>query len=222
MLPRAAPGAAGVTGHPGEADFLTVVARLQQLQHLEAYFALDGHPQLQLYSGLTASSHLTVLNLTDPEGQLLPHGAAQHMFPAGRVLAQLQSLTLRGMCSGGLWCLEAADLRSVVSACPGLHRLEILGVVEVSATQALLDLPACCSELKVGGWALNDASARVIAKLTQLADLEWFDSESLTDAGFEHLTKLTGLTRLHMYDMDGLSDVVAGRQMHAVGPGLNR
>jgi hypothetical protein len=138
------------------------VASLQQLQHLELYFVLDGHPQLQLYSGLTASSQLTVPSLTDPEEQVLPHGAAQHMFPAGRVLAQLQSLTLRSSCEGDMSCLTAADLRSVISACPNLRRLEVPGTVQTGGVQALLNLPACCSELKVGGQAFDDFSAALL------------------------------------------------------------
>jgi hypothetical protein len=168
LLPHAAPA-----GHHGEADLLKAVASLQQLQHLELYLALDEVPQLQLFSSLTASSQLTVLILSDLERRLLPHGAAQHMFPAGRVLAHLQWLAL----CGDMGCLTAADMRSVISACPNLRRLEVLGVVETGGVQALVNLPACCSELKVGGQAFADHNAHCIAKLTQLSDLEWWQSE---------------------------------------------
>jgi hypothetical protein len=110
--------------------------------------------------------------------------------------------------------MTAAELRCAISACPNLHRLDVVGVVEAGGVRAPLNLPACCSELKVGGWGFDDGSSRFVAMLMQLSDLEWCGSAGLTDAGFEQLTALTGLTRLHMHDVPGLSTVVAGEDPH--------
>jgi hypothetical protein len=187
---------------------------LQQLRHLDLHDALFGHPQLQLYSRLTASSQLAYLEVSYPDMQPLPQGAAQHMFPAGRVLTQLQTLELRGYAPDTRWCLDAGDLRSIISACPGLCRLDVCGVVQEGAAHVLVGLPACCSRLKVGGCAFHDASISVITQLRQLRDLEWRYSAGLTDAGFEQLTALTGLTRLRMTDMPGLSYEVADKRSY--------
>jgi hypothetical protein len=136
------------------------------------------------------------------------------MFPAGRVLTQLQTLELRGYDQDTRWCVDAGDLRSIFSACPGLCSLELCGVVKAGGARALLGLPACCSRLRVGGFTFDDASISAITKLQQLRDLEWRYPAGLTDTGFEQLTTLTGLTRLRMTDMPGLSYEVADKRYY--------
>jgi hypothetical protein len=186
----------------GAAALLAAIGGLRQLQHLE----LKGERDCLLRTGqpadcaaLTASSQLTHLQVYGWEGQPLPCGAVQHMFPAGRQRSQLQQLVLRGLeesWSEGPY-ITTADLHSIVSACPALRCLGITGVLAAGAdVSALLQLPSTCASLLLGGSAVGDEAAAEVAQLTQLTALEWSESSSLTDAGLQLLTALQALETL--------------------------
>jgi hypothetical protein len=209
LLPRAA----DAEGQPGDATFLSAVGTLHHLKHLRLFNTLEKDADLQQYSGLAACSQLTALLIAVPNAMPLPCGAVQHIFQSGRPLLQLQSLELPGCIVETGGGFNAAELRNIMRACPGLRHLDIVGATGAGASQALLELPASCSSLMVGSLTPDDASAQVVATLTQLKQLFWHDAQDLTDTGFEQLTALTALTRLFVYDVLSLSAVVAGEDL---------
>lgn len=88
---------------------------------------------------------------------------AHHIFPATRALPQLQSQRLRSTCCDAMWCLTAANLHwQRHQRTPRLAwRCRVRFVT--GGVKALLNLPACCSELTVGGQAFDDGSVCLIA-----------------------------------------------------------
>lgn len=197
----------------GAAALLAALPYLTQLQHLQVqvpYFRCGDVP-LALFSALTASSHLTHLYMSSDVGQMLPPGAAQHMFPAGRQLPQLRCLDFST--NADEWeecCIDAAGLAAIARCCPNLQQLKITGAwgSDADAT-ALLQLPASCTELEVGGPAFTDAAAAVVAQLTHLQRLSLHDAAAgLTDIGLLGLTSLRGLSSLAVCYCKGLSEEV--------------
>jgi hypothetical protein len=183
---------------------LAAIGGMHQLQHLE----LEGEDDCLHTLGqpvhcaaLTASSQLTHLQIWRWVDQPLPGTAVQHMFPAGRQLSQLQQLVLSGAeeedSEGG--CITTDDLHSIVGACPALRCLSIPGVLAAGAdVSALLQLPSTCASLALGGYAVGDEAAGVVAQLTQLTALDWSESPGLTDAGLQLLTALEALETLRV------------------------
>lgn len=187
---------------------------------------------LSHFSALTASKHLTrlVLEANNYHPQpLLPLGALQHVFPAGRQLPQLKKLRLSGPrpcdSSGQHECATAAaggkgadggvdwsphsiggqDLAHIFSCCPRLESLTLSNeIVQPGADlSALSRLPVSCRELRIGGEAFSHAAAPIIAQLTHLTSLEWSASPGLTECGLSILTP--GLCNLQVLDVHGCS-----------------
>lgn len=77
------------------------------------------------YAALTASSNLQQLDI---RYSAVTEGAWEHMFPAGRLLPQLQELTITGV-RGPSGCRSAAAFEGsrLVSCCPGLKVLRMEG-----------------------------------------------------------------------------------------------
>lgn len=204
----------------GATDLLDAVRLLQQLQHLSVRCG-DGGTSLeaasfQKFSALTASPHITHLELSlfaEEDGRLLlPVGAFQHIFPAGKQFPQLQEVTISGLCyTDTKPFMSAADLKCITSACPGLHSLDITAALRNDGVTALLELPRTCSSLVLGGEAMGDDAIPVLLQLTQLTSLAWEGSFYLTDSGLDQLTVLTGLQRLYLHDLNGLTAEVAGK-----------
>jgi hypothetical protein len=202
----------------GAAASLAAIGSLHQLQHLE----LKGKDDSLLHTGkpadcaaLTTSIQLTHLQIHGWQNQPMPGGAVQHMFPAGRQLPQLQQLVLE--CSAPWYMLQyakegfitAADLRSIVSACPALRHLDITGVLAAGVdVSALLQLPSTCASLKLGGRGVGDEAAGVVAQLTQLTALEWSKCPALTAVGLQLLTALQALETFCMRDLDSFCSCV--------------
>jgi hypothetical protein len=192
----------------GISALLSAVAGLQQLQHLELielHLSFADDLLLQRFAALTGSAHLTYLEISEEEGfKPLPDGAVRHMFPHGRQLQLRQLLLLpsRGArvppppYDDSSACMTGAELRRVASNCPELQQLSIAGSVRPGDMSGLLQLPASCTELCIGGRAMSNAVVPVVRQLTQLHELQWFDSPGLTDVGVEQLTALTSLRGL--------------------------
>lgn len=130
--------------------------------------------------------------------QPLPATVLHYMFPPGRQLPQLQELalwSLDGECTAA-GTVSAAELRSIINACPALCELNIAGIVKAGADVALLlQLPGTCCSLVVGGAAFGDSAAGVISQLTQLTELYWPFTDYLEDGGLQ-LTALKQLQSL--------------------------
>lgn len=201
----------------GTAALLAALPKLTRLKHLElqlSSFDVSGQQPLEHYAGLTASAQLTCLMLHPQYEAPLPKGAAQHMFPANRQLPLLKTLIIspdgddydedhaQQVC-----CLDAADLASIARCCQGLQEVCIAHAVVGGGADvtALLQLPASCQSLRVGGVGFGDAAAAVLAQLTQLQSLCW-GAPLLTDVGLQELTALTGLQHLLVCNCESLSE----------------
>jgi hypothetical protein len=117
------------------------------------------------------------------------------MFLSGRKLPQLQDLAVWSLDREGTAAgtVTAAELRSMIDACPALCELDITGILQAGPDVAVLRrLPSTCCCLSVGGAAFGDSAASVIAQVTQLTALTWSFSDNLADGGLQ----LTGLRQL--------------------------
>jgi hypothetical protein len=93
-----------------EESLLTAVAQLQHLRHLElcrTYIPRPRTSDLTLYAGLSASSHLTKLEIIGDKEPPWALGGAQYVFPAGRQLQHLREVHLE-KCIGAWGSLHAA------------------------------------------------------------------------------------------------------------------
>jgi hypothetical protein len=186
----------GEFDHEGLPALLDALPKLTCLQDFELYRISPDEAiiNLQRFSALTASSHLTRLVLGREQDQPLPEAAAlQHMFPAGRPALQLRELSITPGGPGPFdeWCIDTAGLRAIARSCPALQRLDIAEAVEPDTDlSALLQLPQSCTSLEVGGDTFDDEAAAVVAQLTQLRDLTWRDADTFTDRGLQQLTAL--------------------------------
>jgi hypothetical protein len=188
----------------GDGDaLLGMVKGLTRLQSLVTYDTYIGVGQFQSLSALTASAHLTRLQLTTGLGgspPLLP-GSVQDMFKAadGQQL-QLQHLTISS--EEDDWCVYANDLLAIGTSCPALCTLDLSGAIDPSTDLSPLTQFTACRQLTLAGEAINDAAASVVAQLTALVSLRLYSCPELTDLGLAELTALTQLTRLIVTDCD--------------------
>lgn len=175
----------------GTTALLDVLPKLKSLQELKLHHANLDTVSIapQRFSALTASSHLTRLEVVGKCNAPIPQAAVQHMFPAGRQAPQLQQLVIKPSRDG--CCLDSAGLAAIICTCPGLQHLDIADAVQPSAdVSALLQLPQSCTYLSVGGEAFGDAAVPMIAQLTQLKVLSW-SPRQLTAAGKEQLKAIS-------------------------------
>lgn len=203
----------GNDGADSAAVLLEAVGGMRQLKRFslvddDNIWEASREVQANHFAALTASSHLTKLEVGCDEEQPLPVEALRHMFPAGQALPELQELTVcASEMSAGPGFITAAELRNVISACPVISSLDITCVLQPGAdVHALLQLPATCRSLAIGGEAFGESAAVVVAQLTQLTRLSWMESHDLSDAGLDRLTALQALEKLLLREMQGLSD----------------
>jgi Leucine-rich repeat (LRR) protein len=115
----------------GTAALLRALSKLTRLQDLKlCLHGLDCDSIApQMFSALTASSHLTRLEMSRYDYMTIPEGAAQHMFPPGRQMQSLRRLALvtNPQCfhSDEDWCIDGAGLQCITQACPVLESLEL-------------------------------------------------------------------------------------------------
>jgi len=136
------------------------------------------------------------------------------MFPEGKQLPHLHTLILESVFLGDDESfMTAADLNRVFAACPALECFSITHALQPGEECGLLNLPARCTHLSIGGMALADSSVSVVTQLTQLRSLFWQRSPRLADIGLEQLTALRALTRLYLQQDLGLSEEVVQAAM---------
>ena len=167
---------------PGITQLLSHLQQLTQLTYLDLSHTL-GPPSIGLqcpmpsvaaYSSLTASSKLQHLAAAPCE---LPQGVWQQVFPTSRQLQHLQSLEISSLRQpyGG----TAPEGDRLVSCCPGLQSLAMMGVVH---------------------------GAGLLPALQQLSGLYTL-SLTLTDltaaAGLQAVCQLTGLRKLKLQAAGG-------------------
>jgi hypothetical protein len=117
-------------GAPGTSQLLQLLARLTALRHLDLKRTYGNWPQqLSAHSALTASSKLEVLQIrsTGMQGTVW-----QHVFPAGRKLPKLRSLTALESEAP----FASAHITGLVSCCTALESLEFGVASDVDAALA--------------------------------------------------------------------------------------
>jgi hypothetical protein len=187
-------------------DMIKGLTRLQSLVIADTDIEVEDP---QAFSALTTSSHLTRLQLTmwtNESPPLLP-GNVKAMFVPGRG-QQLRQLSISSDDSEE-YCIFDEDLSHITSSCPDLHTLDLCGTVDISADLSPLTQLTACSCLALGGEAINDGAASVVAELTGLVSLSFLSCSKLTDLGLAKLTVLTQLTRLAVrrcYNISFLED----------------
>jgi hypothetical protein len=136
------------------------------------------------------------------------------MFPPGKQSPQLQELSIACCDLDGTTVgpVTTAELHGMISACPALSSFNIMCVLAADVdVSVLLQLPATCCSLEVGGQPFGDSTAGVNAQLTQLTYQQWNAAPGLTDAGLQPLTALSRLRVLRMYNNPYLSSAVVYR-----------
>lgn len=159
---------------------LAVVGKLALLQQLKLVLTVEPEAvPSAAFSALTASSQLRVLHVELTREVPVPvpgPDVLQHMFPAGRRLAQLHTLVLgSAQQMNSQWVMPPADVARIAASCPALHTVSLVDVLAPGGGDslcALLHLTSV-SSLRVGGTAWDDRAAGVVARLTQLTRLEW-------------------------------------------------
>lgn len=132
---------------------MTALAQLQQLHHLKLLWTHIPNPRasnLALYAGLTASSHLTKLEIISDKVPLWALGAAQYVFSAGSRLEHLKALHLvKGV---GGWADVAGG--SFCTACTCASR-DIVGMLaRICVTTGRHIYPLLCE------WAVHVCDSR--------------------------------------------------------------
>jgi hypothetical protein len=212
-------------------DALAGMTCLQDLQLLDMQLNSTGTAP-QDFAAMTASTQLTRLVLRSGGGTVLPPGAAQYMFSAGRPLPLLQQLVITPVVDSDTprysndACIDGADIGCIASCCTGLRWLDLaLSVRPLSDMATLLQLPRTCRTLVLGGGAVTQAAAAVLGQLSQLTHLSLCNTASFTDAGLEQLAGLK-LKRLDVCDAALSSAVSRGGKLelastsHKVRPRL--
>jgi hypothetical protein len=121
-----------------------------------------------------------------------------------------------------LWCVDAADISSITRGCPSLNELGLICVVHGGTdASCLLPLHAQLNVLDVGGVAFDDATTGVVAQLTNLSSLSWWESLGLTDAGLFQLTSLRRLSSFNMQYCPGVSQGMRNKGKLLQSLGLN-
>jgi hypothetical protein len=172
--------------HPiasGEAQLLSYLQPLQQLTHLNLRHGLvaaspffrqeEATPRAAAYTAITTSSKLQHHNIS---GCILPAGVWQHLFPRGRQLPHLTSLSIARVCQPSRRLDEYAPVPHgslLISCCPGLQHLnmdylrssgKLLAPLQGLSKLHTLSLSAC-----------QQAPAKAVRTICQLTRLRQFN-----------------------------------------------
>jgi hypothetical protein len=174
---------------------------LSHLQHLQGltYLHLDGeergfaeepHAPAASYSALTASSKLQELVFID---DVVPAGAWQHIFPAGRQLPHLQSLDISKAVRPVGGYASTPEGSRLVSCCPGLQRL---AMVDLRSSADYLAALQGLSELHTLHFSHSNQVQGVLEAVCQLTGLQELQVEFSNTPVAQELLQLTALQQL--------------------------
>jgi hypothetical protein len=198
------------------AQLLPQLQHLQQLTHLELEDSLaqavpavnGGNPIAAAYAALTASSKLQHLSINEYR---LPAGLWQLLFPAGRLLPHLQSLSISSVGQPDGSYAVAPEGSGIALCCPGLQSLDMrclqCPLEQLAPLQGLSELRKLRLATVV---ALTEAELQAVCQLTGLRELELNTAD--TPGMLLQLTQLRQLTSLHYYGQK----VGAGRRVQLV------
>jgi hypothetical protein len=180
-------------GAAGAGQLLSDLQSLQQLTHLDCRSSMwEILPPAVAFSALTTSSKLQHLDI---RWLRLPAGVWQHVLPAGRQLPHLTHLDISHIIQEGSTSIPPApEGRQLVSCCPGLQSL---GVVGLHFGQDLLAAMQGLRELHTLSLIADATTAADrLHGLCQLTGLRDLDLSTPTNAQEELLLQLTQLRQL--------------------------
>jgi hypothetical protein len=182
----------------GVAQLLLELQLMEQLTHLnlaQGLFAVsEDSPPVAAFAALTASSRIRHLDIS---GCKLPKDVWEHVFPTGKSLPQLQILDISRVREPLDGSVAAPACSRLVSCCPHLQSLYMLGLECGVGQLAFLSLLTGLHTLHVTVDEDVDQQALDCCQLTGLRELN-FDDDSYADSDglLLQLTKLRQLTRL--------------------------
>ena len=146
----------------GPRELLAALQHLTQLRHLQledmALYRVSPQPDAeqdsyQCFSGLTASTHLTALRLTECDKMLLPQAAFDFMFRRGHyILPDLKVINLHGRPGGP--CVDAAQVSMIAASCSALQELRLVNVTpSLFMHRHLLALPPGVTRVEGLDWS---------------------------------------------------------------------
>jgi hypothetical protein len=157
-------------------------------------------PPAAAYSALTASSKLQHLDI---EEFRVPVGVWEHMFPTSRQLPQLQVLGIASVEHAELVSAIAPEGTRLVSCCPGLQSLNLIGLHYGRGLLAALQGLSSLTKLYVHAY---DSSAE-LHHVCQLTGLQWLQlHEEEHYEGHGMLLQLTQLRQLTYLNYSGHVD----------------
>lgn len=180
----------------GSVAMLAVLPCLQELRVLQLSPGLlpVPHAPVEQYSSLTASPHLTLLNLYNCQ---LPAGVARAMFPAGSSLPALKSLRLPQPAARN----SSSSSSLLSSSTDGFGGFPFMSRGAAAALRAARDSSSsagCSSTDRSGGLPFGPGSLdRLAGCCPNLAQL-WLTAAVSADADLAPLRQLTALTELQL------------------------
>jgi hypothetical protein len=185
-------------GALGTSQLLLLLSRLTALRELKLFELYGDWPQQQLaqFSALTASSNLQELWIRDCD---MPGAAWVHMFPAGRQLPKLHTVTMDWDDDNPPAAFDSTAIARLASCC-----LAVKGLVFTPAADAsVAPLKSLSALTHVSIGSVSPAAIR--SDLTALTQLQSLEVSVLLPAagagedassGLQHLLPLTALSRL--------------------------
>jgi hypothetical protein len=169
---------------------------MQQLSHMNLSYALQhSTAPAAAYSALTASSKLAFLGVPCC---VLPEGAWQHVFPAGRRLPQLRELHALHAPD-----MSASDAARLAACCPSLESLE--AELQPGADLQPLVQMSALTQLVISG--VTDTTATGFQHATpRLRALTINPPHAFTHEALWHLVPLRQLTALFVESIEHDSD----------------
>jgi hypothetical protein len=184
---------------------------------------LPAHETAKYAALLSASAHLTQLQLCWEGETWLPNDCWQHVFAAGVQLPQLKELwvglpmnvldeqvneEVAEAVAATSPCFGPGDVDRLVQCCPALEYLSIPGMVEDFEDVTPLAALTALTGLFVGGDAVYDDNiSAAVAPLTRLQHLLIYHAPNMTDQGLLALSALRQLTVLVAWEC-GFSEAV--------------
>jgi hypothetical protein len=103
------------------------------------------------------------------------------------------------------WRVDASDVKHLSRCLPALDSLSLVHVIKSwNTVAAFTQLMPGLTHLAIGGAEVKDGSARLVAQLTSLVELDWTHS-NITPVGLQQLTALTKLDMLIVAECPRLS-----------------
>jgi hypothetical protein len=204
----------GCSMEGGGVQLLQILNRQQHLTKLYLQDSLaagsGGNPAPEAYAALAASSKLQSLTVYE---LMLPAGFCQldWLCPAGRVLPQLQSVSIMSMGQPDVFGEAIPEGCGLAGCCPGLQSLRLMcmqcPLELLIQLQGLTHLHNLCLHSTV---AMTEDWVQAVCQLTGLRELALTTAD--TEGMLLQLAKLQQLSTLHYVGQN----IAGGRDLHLI------